>query len=315
MKLSNTSLQKWLYPNMAVVEQTVNGSSIDLKTLIKLRAHATHLHLAATHPLVDYLTGSHSAKRTGRGIEFEEVRAYQPGDDLATIDWRVTARTGNLHTKIFRLDKERPIVLYIDLRASMWFGTQQCYKSVLAAKLASVIAWSAHRSHEPIAAVILNTETKLVPVGRSQAHILQLLKQLATAIPLNPTAPPLPMPNLTTQLKQIARPGSAVIILSDFAGFDERMAKQFQVCHQSYQLMPCFIYDTLERTPPKQNRYSITNDEGRFNLNTQYKTVRDAYEKRFIEHYMRVKQSFEQLNMPLLECGTHEDVLDWRTAW
>ena len=88
-------------------------------------------------------SGGHLSPYKGRGVEFDESRPYQPGDDLRTIDWRVTARTGKPHTKVFREERNRPVFVWLDLRRPMLFATRGAYKGVRAAEMAALIAWSA----------------------------------------------------------------------------------------------------------------------------------------------------------------------------
>ncbi len=283
------------------------GTYVDRNELIALQAKAQALKLVSHYPLNHFLTGTHAARAFGRGLEFEEVRTYQVGDDLNTIDWRVTARTGKLHTKVFKVDRERPIVLCIDLRASMWFGTRTCFKSVLAARLASLFAWCAQTQNEPLAALILNTDCKSLPVGRSQAHVMQLLNMLSNAQALNPTESNMTLPNLLAKLKPLAQPGSTVIYISDFSDWDDACYKQFQAARQYYQLIPCFIYDNLEKNLPHvSHRLTLTDDTHTLQLNAANKSARENYATRFMTHYMQVKQACESLHLSLYEYATHE---------
>src|SRR5690606_32335945 len=115
---------------------------VTLERLIALKPAGESLKL--TTPRVRALgAGGHLSAFKGRGVEFDESRPYQPGDDLRTMDWRVTARTGKAHTKVFREERNRPVIVWLDLRSSMLFGTRGVYKGVRAAEAAAIIAWSA----------------------------------------------------------------------------------------------------------------------------------------------------------------------------
>ena len=116
------------------------------------RSRRVQLHTG--RQVADVLAGAYVSVFKGRGVEFDESRPYQEGDDLRTIDWRVTARTGSVHSKLFEAERERPVWLGVDLSASMHFGTRGAFKSVVAARVASLLAWDAHRAGERIGAVV-----------------------------------------------------------------------------------------------------------------------------------------------------------------
>ena len=142
--------------HLADVTSPARGAYADLNDLIALRFPARQLGLARRNRALNALAGPNKSNFRGRGIDFEEVRSYQPGDDIRTIDWRVTARTGSAHTKLFREERERPVLVVVDQRSEMFFGSSHCCKSVLAAQLASLVAWSA------LDAVQLGIETTVI---------------------------------------------------------------------------------------------------------------------------------------------------------
>ena len=115
----------------------------DLAELLALRGAAHDLNLHARRPVLARLQGSHRTAQRGRGLEFEEVRRYTPGDDARNIDWRVTARRGQPHTKLFREERERPVWLVADLHPGLYFGSRYQLKSSLLLRSAALLAWVA----------------------------------------------------------------------------------------------------------------------------------------------------------------------------
>ena len=113
------------------------GAYCQLENLLGSRFIAGDLKLGKLRPARSLLAGSERTRYRGRGMDFEEVRLYQPGDDIRSIDWRVTARTQVPHTKLYREERERPIFVLVDQRSPMFFGSKRCFKSVLAAYLAA----------------------------------------------------------------------------------------------------------------------------------------------------------------------------------
>jgi hypothetical protein len=123
--------------------------AVNLKILLNLSKAASSLNLRHDQ-IRSGQSGAYLSKLKGRGMEFDEARLYQPGDDIRTIDWRVTARTGKTHTKVFREERERPVFISVDYRPTMAFATRGVFKSVQAAKLAALLAWAAQQHGDRI---------------------------------------------------------------------------------------------------------------------------------------------------------------------
>ena len=188
-----------------------------LDELIALSQPAAGIALA--RPTAKALqSGQYLARFKGRGMEFDETRLYTPGDDVRSLDWRVTARTGKAHTKLFREERERPVFLSVDYRASMFFATRGMYKSAMAARLAALIAWSARRHDDRIGGQIFSEagSTELRP-DHGKAAVLRLLKALVEqSEPAQGASPAQALEEALIHLPRHARPGSLVFIFSDF---------------------------------------------------------------------------------------------------
>ena len=164
---------------LADVTLPARGAYSDLADLIALRFPARQLKLTRRNRALNALAGPNKSNFRGRGIDFEEVRNYQAGDDIRTIDWRVTARTGAAHTKLFREERERPVLVVVDQRNGMFFGSRHCFKSVLAAQLASLVAWSALDSGDRVGGLVFNgREHRDIRPRRSRRTALALLSQV-----------------------------------------------------------------------------------------------------------------------------------------
>ena len=183
----------------------------DLEELLALRgaAHGLSLHgrkAARSAPL-----GVHSSAQRGRGLEFQEVRPYVAGDDPRNIDWRVTARRGRPHTKLFREERERPVWLLVDLQPGLFFGTRRQLKSALVARTAALLAWTASLGGDRVGAVIAHGagETRILPARARQTGVLPLLDALLQSQPKAPGEPaPLALEGALRALLPLARPGS-----------------------------------------------------------------------------------------------------------
>jgi len=229
---------------------------VDLDELLFLRGAAHRLTLRSSGPARALLFGSHRSAHRGRGLEFEEVRQYVPGDDPRSIDWRVSARRGRLHTKLYREERERPVWLVIDLNPAMYFGSRLQLKSTLAMRAAALLAWLGTRSGDRIGAVITNgTTTRCIAPRSREAGVLPILNSL---IELQPTTPALPTQALRAALETLAplvHPGSLVLVLSDLAALNEHDDALFWriTAHSECRLF--WIVDPLERDGLPSGRF------------------------------------------------------------
>lgn len=197
------------------------------------------------------LLGQHQSRQLGRGMDFSEVRQYQAGDDIRTIDWRVTARTGKPHTKLFSEEREKPIVLYIDLSSSMMFGSTLLLKSVQVAHMASLIAWLTVTEQDRIGAVI-DTGSELVELKPTARHkgALALVQSLITLHQQQLTREKTTVFDYQQGLRAVSRlcpKGSDIIILSDFARFSPDLEPQLNRLSQHNRVRLVQIIDPLER--------------------------------------------------------------------
>ncbi len=212
-------------------------------------------------------SGQRLSKTRGRGMEFDEVRHYQAGDDVRAIDWRVTARTGQTHTKLFREEKERPVFLCVDFSNSMWFGSQLLLKSLQAAHVAAGIAWHTVQRGDRVGGLIYNNHQHIEIKPQARQHgALLLLKQL---IALHPEMAPAESENnpdnsntnlgnnqqdLGQQLRRLmklCRPGADIVIISDFSELDSATIKLLQGLRKHHTVTAIMITDPFEERLPQ----------------------------------------------------------------
>ncbi len=191
----------------------------DLEELLILRGAAQGLAVSTRRSARVLSPGAHYSSQRGRGLEFQEVRSYVAGDDPRSIDWRVTARRGRPHTKLFREERERPVWLLVDLNPAMYFGTRRQLKSAVAVRAAALLAWVAVLGGDRVGAVIsAATGSRVLPPRSRDAGVLPLLGALVELQPRSPGTPRLGSLETTLQtLVRMARPGSLILVLSDFA--------------------------------------------------------------------------------------------------
>jgi uncharacterized protein (DUF58 family) len=210
------------------------------------------------------MAGSHRSPFRGRGIEFAEVREYHVGDDPRSIDWRVTARTGQLHTKLFHEERERPVLLLVDQSVTMRFGTRCCFKSVLAARLAALLGSAALADGDRIGGVVMDG-LRLHPFRalRSRTRWMSMLESIAQASQRQPFQTPdestaVTLDQAMRRLRSLASPGCQVLLLSDFYRLGEGFETAFRLLAKRTDLHLIHILDPLEQESPPRGIYQIS---------------------------------------------------------
>ncbi|MCH8502522.1 MAG: DUF58 domain-containing protein [Aliidiomarina sp.] len=236
-----------------------NGSELNLTELLAYRQQPLRMPVPRRAGIT-VQSGQRLSKTRGRGMEFDEVRHYQAGDDIRAIDWRVTARTGKTHTKLYREEKERPVYLCVDIGASMNFGSTLLLKSVQAAHIAAGLTWHTVQRGDRIGGLIYNDSQhhEIKPQGRQHGALL-LLKQLVALQTQAVTAAP-PTQNLASQLQrlqQICRPGTDIVLISDFYQCGDDELHLMRGLRRHHNVTAVQVFDPLERQLPANFRQDI----------------------------------------------------------
>lgn len=282
-----------------------------LDELLALRGAAHGLVLGSRSSARARLHGMHASAQRGRGLEFQEVRPYVPGDDPRTIDWRVTARRGRAHTKLFCEERERPVWLLVDLSPALFFGTRRQLKSALGVRAAALLAWIAALGGDRIGAVLAcgARGTRVLPPRAREAGVLPLLDALLTLQPREPAAgnPPCLLEGLRTLLP-LVRPGSLILLLSDFAALDAALETLCSALAVSGDCRLFWITDTLEE-------HSLPNGRFRAGLPGRLRVIDGARERRgwqtaWREREARLAALSQRIAAPLLRLDTGEPVED-----
>jgi uncharacterized protein (DUF58 family) len=258
-----------------------NGVELTLVELMAYHNKTKLLELTPKRKVKHHNAGQYLAPHKGRGMEFAEVRHYQPGDDVRAIDWRVTARTGVAHTKLFQEEKERPVFILTDFSDSMVFGSKLLLKSIQAAHLSALIACSAVVRGDRVGGLVFNHNThwELKPASRQNAvlklfHNLQLAHQGALHSQLDGESQTLE--DQLSRLVHLAKPGSLVYLISDFHHLSDDMAKQLLMLTRHCELIACPIYDPMELELPKSTaQFALKSGNKQASLpfsNTQFRT-------------------------------------------
>ncbi|MEZ4601050.1 MAG: DUF58 domain-containing protein [Syntrophotaleaceae bacterium] len=289
--------------------------SIDLPGLIALRNRLvgiprTEIKTAASGD------GPYRTRFRGRGMEFAEVRAYQPGDDVRSIDWRVTARRGKAHTKLFHEERERPVLLAIDYRRPMFFGTRGCFKAVQVSRLAALHAWQALDHGDRVGGLIFSEDHHVEVRPRSgKGAVLGLLRRMvqdpAWQRPLHrPFDPARDLAATLQRLHRVARPGSLILLLSDFTGWDPEVEKQLALLGRHCELTLVHCYDPLERELPPEGTYRVSDGAADLTIATDDPAAQLRYRAGFAARCLQVQDFARRYRCRHRELRTCDDPLD-----
>jgi len=266
-------------------------------------------------------TGAYVSHFRGRGMEFDESRPYQPGDDPRSIDWRVTARSTTAYTKLFREERERPVLVCADLRSNMHFATRGCFKSVNAARAAALIAWAAHHRGDRLGGLIFGdtTHRELKPrLGRRAAlrFVHQLAEHRDWPNPNIKGSEPYssvsekgsdPFSQAMSSLRRVARPGSLVVVISDFIGFDRAAQSYLSSVARHNEVLVVFMNDPLERKLPPPGRYRIVSPDDELSIDTYATAARRDYENEFAERSNVLEKFCHRYGVHLMPMSTDDD--------
>jgi uncharacterized protein (DUF58 family) len=304
------------------------GAVITLQQLLIQRHAARTLEYLMHSRSIAGISGLHLSKMRGRGIDFEEFRPYQAGDDIRLIDWRVTARTGRPFTKVFREERERPVIIAVDQTQNMYFGSQIAFKSVVAAQAAAVFCWLAIDNGDRVGGLVYSDNSSaLVRPKRSRRSALHLLNQVflynqrlqgAKALEQQQVIDPDFKPGLASalgQIRRITKPGSTLYVISDFMTLDAKALQYLNQLARHNNVVCCLVYDALEETLPVPGIYSITDGSHKGAINTHNSKARARYREHFKERMQYLEGELDKLQIRLVKMRTNQLVVEQIREW
>ena len=256
--------------------------------------------------------GGHLSRTRGRGMDYAESRAYQSGDDIRVMDWRVTARAVEPHIKLFREERERPVVAAIDLNPGMFFASRGALKAVQAARAAALFGWAAVTQGDRIGALLFDHDHHEVPPRSGRSGILSVIRELVahtdarSALQLAPD--PEGFNRALLRLRRLVRPGSLVILISDFYGLDELSMPHLLYLRRHSEVIALRVLDELELHAPPSGRYGVTDGRARHDIETVTPRDRARYQEALAAHHAAVQQRLQRCGIALLQLTTEDTV-------
>jgi uncharacterized protein (DUF58 family) len=298
---------------------------VSLRHLIDMQYKARGFRFASPHMFNSLMMGRHRSHMRGRGLDFEELRHYRVGDDIRNMDWKVTNRTRKPHVRVYTEERERQVIVVIDQRASMLFGSQRVMKSVAAAELGALAAWRTFDAGDRIGALIFsdNQITEIRP-HRSRSQIMRtlsvlqeynqsLLSGVAPSIADNQQANNTNQLNcVLNKLNALAGHDMQICLFTDLDGADKTSEQLMAALSQHNDVLLGFVYDPLESELPQgsaiSSTISVSDGELQLDVNTRDQSLRTRYKAFFEQRLDRARQFLRGYGIPVLPFTTHEPV-------
>ncbi|MDX2225769.1 MAG: DUF58 domain-containing protein [Verrucomicrobiae bacterium] len=254
--------------------------------------------------VTDSLTGQYHSVFKGRGMDFDEVREYSPGDEVRTIDWNVTARTGHPFVKKFTEERELTILLLVDLSASGHFGSHRQSKREMAAELASVLAFSAIRNNDKVGLILFTDEVeKYIPPQKGRRHVLRVIREILF---FNPARRGTRIARALQFMNQVTHRRAVTFLVSDF--FDKNYEREIKLTARKHDLVGVAISDPNENALPNIGTLTIEDSETgeQFEVDSSNKSVRDRFQALSSERRENLRRSMLASGVDFLELSTGE---------
>ena len=290
--------------------------SISLDELVLLQAKARGFSFLPRQPVHSLLAGRHASRLRGRGLAFEELRHYRPGDDVRTIDWKATARLRSPHVRVYNEERERPVLLLVDQRAPMFFGSRRAMKSVAAAEVAALAAWRTLRAGDRVGGIVFNDEEMIdLRPHRSQNAVMRLLHEIVRlneALLSSPAATGTGDVSLNRVLEAARRRAThdhLVVLISDLDGADETTQRLATEIAAHNDMIVVGVYDPLGAALQPGPGMVVATGRERLAL-PEDAAFGAAFTRTFAELIERWTQIFRALRVPVIPISAAESPAD-----
>ncbi len=288
--------------------------TVTLAQLIEMRHRVREVQLFSGPGQRSPLIGLHHSKLRGRGVDFDQVRVYQAGDDVRNIDWRVTARTQEPHTKLFHEERERPIFILVEQSRQLFFGSATTFKSTMAAQVAALFGWATLEHNDRVGGLVFgDLEHYEIKPRRSKQSLLQLLNRLvrvngALSTDSAPAADPLG--SALRRAREVLRPGSLAIVICDERALSDAAEQQLRLLARHCDLLLLPISDPLDHALPAAGLLRFGLGEAELDIDTGDAELRRGYQALAHARQARWERLGQKLGVLVLPLSTRSDAVD-----
>ena len=264
-----------------------------------------HIDIITNRVVTEVLAGRYHSVFKGRGIEFSEVREYQYGDDIRSIDWNVFARLGQPYIKKFVEERELTVILLVDVSASIRFGTKKAFKSDVAAEISALLSFSAIKNNDKVGVIFFSdTIEKYIPPKKGRNHVLRLIRDVLCYEPKGKTT------NLNSAfeyLNKVIKKKSVVFVISDFMAEDYE--KSLKITNKRHDIIPVCLVDPMERELPDIGIIELEDEETGEVVIVDTSEVQDEYSKKRKAQTEKRKRIFQNNKIEEIAVHTDEDYI------
>jgi uncharacterized protein (DUF58 family) len=291
---------------MVVKESEQHNTQVTAKTMVATRHHARQFNLTSIKKASSAISGLHDSRFRGRGMDYQESRIYQAGDDIRNMDWRVTARTGDAHTKLFQEERERPTYLVVDTNRSLQFGTRQQFKSVLASKVAALLGWSSVQQGDRIGVMTYGINgVHIVKATAGKRGMMAMMAHLIKAYN-DPGQEQHSLDQALQQLRSIIRPGSLVVLISDFYDLGKDTKRHLLQLRKHNDVLGIKVTDPFENQLPLPALYGVQTANQPRVLDTHQRRTQDKMQQKKQQHVQTLKEHIIRAGVPLIPIQTSD---------
>ncbi|WOJ93640.1 DUF58 domain-containing protein [Congregibacter variabilis] len=295
--------------NNAAVDD--NRIAVSLAHLRALEFKARGFSFLPRQPVQSILTGRHGSRLRGRGLNFEELRHYRPGDDIRSMDWKVTNRTGKPHVRVYTEERERRVHLLVDQRISMFFGSQTAMKSVVAAEVAALAAWRVLSSGDRLGGIIFDDhDCYTIPPRRSRDSVVDMLSRLVKTNAALEAGQPSKGPQLNVAMNNLARSLShdaLVIYIGDGFGWDDRSDELLKQMSMHNDVIVINIFDPAEVELPRLDELIVSDGEMQIAVSGNRARLDERFRASYNEHVEHMHKVLRRYGLPLITIDCAQD--------
>ncbi len=266
-----------------------------------------YIQIFTSKTVNDVLAGEYHSVFKGQGMEFQEVRLYQPGDEIRSIDWNVTARTGEPHVKRFVEERELSVLFLVDLSASGDFGSAGKLKNEVAAEICALLAFSAIKNNDKVGLVVFTDDIEcFVPPAKGTSHVLRLIRDL---LQFRPQRTRTSIAKAIDYLGRITRKRSVVFLVSDF--LDDDFERPLRILARRHDVIAVSLSDPLEQKLPDAGLVELEDAEtGQLlQIDTGSSEIRTRYQALAAERRDRLRQIFHSMDVDQIDVTTNRDYI------
>lgn len=290
--------------------KSYKGIKPEVQELLKYRYKAKALKLFTNQRVNTTNAGNNISKAKGRGMDFDEVRHYQAGDDIRLMHWALTARLGKPYTKVYHEERERNLYFVIDQNSTMNFGTRECFKSVKAANILALIGFGALEAHDKVGGVIFDDSGyNFYPAKQDKTSLVKMFNFVSNDEKEYQLSSEKKLAEALKFLYAKVRSNSVIIVVSDFSSFDEQAKQYLKLLSGKNAVINIFNYDPIEKELPALDTYYFSDGKNKLVLDAASKEQSTIYKSLYENRYATIKEFSRKNKTGFIEVATNDDLV------